>query len=117
MSKQNIFTPGEGYYTKSNNPVTIYAVYTTEIHGAVFAEGKWNSRVWHSDGRYSVLSHVWDIRPPKRELWVNVYALQGYEPAGDGWSSLADAETHKSGKLGQRIARIRVEYTEGQFDE
>lgn len=48
------------------------------------------------------------IKPNKKVLWLNVYA-NGFHGTFGSWNVAVNAET-------VTIARVRVEYEEGQFD-
>jgi hypothetical protein len=110
------FKPGETYKTRDGREARVYAVdggrNQNIIHGALLMDGAWLSQTWSSDGRM-IKGNLCpeDLMPPKRGLWVNVYD-GGAVSYGFACRDDADASAGE-----YRIARIRVEYTEGQFDD
>lgn len=112
---ETIFKPGLSYKTRDGREARVYATDGGSgknlIHGALLINGAWLSQTWRSDG-WMVKSHQCseDLMPPKRELILNVY--------GDGYcDAFKDIEIANDSVRGTRIARLRVTYTEGQFDD
>ena len=113
------FKPGETYKTRDGREARVYAVDGTSarpIHGAIYNGTHWSLNEWKADGRQRTAGENGrDLMPPKRELWVNFYTpARDDSPNYSFWPSREIADKW-AGEF--RIARIRVEYTEGQFDD
>ena len=113
------FKPGETYKTRDGREARVYAVDGAGIwciHGAIKEYGEWCSASWLSSGRDDSDADHGDLMPPKRDLWVNVFFREAtgdyFFGIGYHHKELSDTET-----TGKHIARVRVEYTEGQFDD
>ena len=114
---ETIFKPGMTLKTRDGRDARVYAIdgeIPHPIHGAILTDGKWALRSWTEEGRFDhrfTDPAPYDLMQPKRELWVNVYP----------WPLEAFAYVNKTEADDcadvKRIARIRVEYTEGQFDD
>jgi hypothetical protein len=108
------FKPGETYKTRDGREARVYATDgggNRKIHGAwMHDDTEWFTAEWYADGKHPVLAEM-DLMPPKRELWVNVYDGGGVS-YGFAFRDDADASAGE-----YRIARIRVDFQEGQFDE
>ena len=71
----------KSYTTRSGLPVRIYAVDgggNYPVHGASFADGKWQYRAWPTNGRLSLYTEngedLYEVKPRiKRTVWLNVY--------------------------------------------
>lgn len=114
------FNPGETYKTRDGREARVYAVDGEDwsIHGAVIWGGGWRIQSWMSDGCSSYTESADDLMPTKRELWVNVHKWKDGMITLRNHNSKRDAELYADADIGDRnIARIRVEYTEGQFDD
>jgi len=115
------FKPGETYKTRDGREARVYAVDGAGIwciHGAIKEYGEWCSASWFSSGRADSDTSDGDLMPPKRELWVNVHKWKDGTITLRNHNSKRDAELYADMDIGDRnIARIRVEYTEGQFDD
>ena len=86
----------------------------TPVLGVYLHHGDWETGGWNLDGYFSSGTfHIFDIISeikPKRVVWLNVY------PEDDGgfyYDSRAEADRQATP---YRIACIRVEFEEGQFD-
>ena len=114
-----IFKAGEEYQTREGIQARIYAIDcggVYPIHGAVWyaRERRWKPETWTNTGeRVAGEIQTCDLIPPKRELWTNIY----------GTSDDVYVLTRKSLEDVKRIsvpdpliARVRIEYTPGQFD-
>jgi len=122
------FKPGE-YLTRDGRKARVYATDGSPeypIHGAILVmqssddEGGWHSESWQAKGAYiENEENGRDLMQPKREMWVNVYPSTTAEACvTSSWPTkeIADQMACTAPRIG-RIARVRVEYTEGQFDE
>jgi len=111
------FEAGKTYKTRDGRDARVYATDgggAKSIHGAWKTDaGHWYTAEWYADGSQGVC-HEMDLMPPKRELWVNVFSMTNGKTASEGFASRERADYYARSL---RIARIRVEYTEGQFDE
>ena len=110
------FKPGETYKTRDGREARVYAVDGRgdfSVHGAILDKDGWSPAEWTKSGRHYGPEMVgpYDLMPPKRELWVNVYDSGA---VSYGFVCRDDAD-ESAGKY--RIARIRVEFQEGQFDD
>ena len=110
------FKPGETYKTRDGREARVYAVdgdSAYPIHGAILGVDGWVIRTWTKGGTFDCRpgNTASDLMPPKRELWVNVYDSGA---VSYGFVCRDDAD-ESAGKY--RIARIRVEFQEGQFDD
>ena len=107
---------GKTYKTRDGYDAFIYSIYPEQpygVHGAVF-NGTWISQKWQFNGNFIAhKEHSYDLMPSGPDThvgWVNVY--------GDRRGSLyptrefADAVAHAD-----RIACIRIEWKDGQFDD
>lgn len=115
------FKPGETYKTRDGREARIYAVDGRgdfSIHGAILDKDGWYPAEWTKSGRHygPEMAGPSDLMPPKRELWVNVFGPWLHCGVHE---TRRDADRADSCATGSepRIARIRVEYTEGQFDD
>jgi len=115
------FKPGETYKTRDGREARVYATDGKgdwSIHGAVLWGDGWRSEWWTRDGRSSYTKSVADLMPPKRELWVNIHEWKDGVITVRNHKSKRDAELYGDADIADRtIARIRLEYTEGQFDD
>jgi len=112
------FEVGKTYTTRSGKDVVIYAIHPNQyyaIHGAIYVDDEWDAETWKLDGCYDPISpkSYFDLMPPEpttNEGWVNVYGNRrgSLYPTRE----FADAVTRAD-----RIACIRVEWREGQFDD
>lgn len=120
------FKPGEKYFTRDGREARVYATDGAgeyPLHGAIFMtlsedfdEG-WHDASWTAQGSYIETDDVSDrdLMPPKRELWVNFYTPDRDDsPNYSFWPSREIADKWAGER---RIARVRIEFQEGQFDE
>lgn len=114
--------PGKEYRTRDGRRARVYALDgggAHPMHGAVYnhGSGAWEPTSWMSCGGYLHAKNdisPRDIMPPepeKRVVYFNAYADGRF---GLVWDSRSEADSHVEG---DRIACIRVEFTEGQFDD
>ena len=102
--------------TRSELPVTIISTEGRGKHSVIGYVGEQDCLThWLSDGSYSHVSkHEHDLInvPEKRVMYVNVFS-DDYS-----YSYATRKEADEDDYVGNsRIACIRIEYTEGQFDE
>ena len=102
------FQPGE-YLTRDGNKARVYAADGGDqsLHGAILLNGKWYAHTWNADGSWASSPNPADLIPPKQVRWVNVYP-EGFCESRDVADRFADPS---------RIACIRIEFTEGQYDD
>lgn len=117
-----IFKPGETYKTRDGREARVYAVDGRgdfSVHGAILDKDGWSPAEWTKSGRHYGPEMVgpYDLMPPKRELWVNVFRDNGTHVWFRAWDNKQEADFQERDISSTRIARIRVEYTEGQFDD
>lgn len=82
------------------------------------SDEEWLPTRWARNGRERGGDGSTDLLPPepvKVVRWLNIYDVDGHHVCGDLQFAPSDAE--RVGRLEKRIACVRMEYTEGQFDE
>ena len=104
------------YTTRDGREVRIYATDgagSWPVHGAVLFESGWCDASWSKTGSATQCQFddfdLIEVKE-KRVMWVNVYE------DGNG-AAHADKEDADGCSVPGRIARIHVEYCEGQFDD
>ena len=101
--------------TRAGYPVHIYAEDVEgarSIHGAVFWDGKWNIMSWAKDGVYyeSKQESIFDLVPAKKVQYLNIYRSD--------WARMHETKEDADRRAnGNRLACVRIEYEEGQFDD
>lgn len=119
-----IFEPGKEYTTRDGRRARVYAVDGVApyvVHGATYNRDMcaWEDDIWMADGKYHEGrgERPRDLLPLKCVMWVNVYEEQ---PTGAlfvrGYPSHLCALNARHANA-PCIARVRVEFTPGQFDE
>ena len=109
---------GKIYKTRDGSDAIIYAIHPNQkyaVHGAIYEDDEWDAETWQLNGQYHLANtnSYSDLMPPEpttNEGWVNVYGNRrgSLYPTRE----FADAVTRAD-----RIACIRVEWREGQFDD
>lgn len=111
-----IFKPGE-YVTRDGRKARVYATDGGEpwvLHGAALTEDEWLLCAWQGNGASSQ-SSASNLMPPKQVRYVNVYStIYDAHCSAAMYESRGDAN-HGAGA--NRIACIRIEFEEGQFDD
>lgn len=116
MSK-TVFQPGE-YVTREGKRARVYAVDGRPdypLRGAILTDTGWMPLSWTKHGRQvtSATGHL-DLMSPKRVRYVNVYRSPSSDHLGDDHATRGAADRRATPA---RIACIRIEYSEGQYDE
>ena len=110
------YKPGDEGTTKGGNQYKILAVLDEPLDDGATIIGILTTRLgrrlvesWHSDGEYlgAGLEGENNLTPPKKVTYLNLY---------EGRRHHTRAEADKGAGTG-RIACVKVEYMEGQFDE
>jgi len=111
-----------------NKPVQTTSDYPVEIK---FTDGRGNYPVggyiskgevimyWNKEGKSNLNDRQFDLInvPEKKVLYLNVYpSYSRFKALGRAWTSRQIADHENDSSTG-RIACIRIEYTEGQFDD
>ncbi len=109
-----IFKPGE-YVTRDGRKARVYATNGAgiyPIHGATENRNElWTVQKWREDGGFLDEGiHSLDLMPPKQVRYVNVYK----DEVEGAWSCRNDADRSAARS---RLACIRIEFTEGQYDD
>jgi len=112
------FVPGE-YRTRDGRRAWVYAtngVNGYPLIGAIeVIDGGLLSEVWEAGGHIRATSGPKnnDLMPPKLVRYFNIYR-DGVMISGFGFSSRTVADQHAGA---ERIACIRIEFEEGQYDD
>lgn len=114
-----------GHQTRDGREVVIHKVYEegeNPIHGAYLAPHGWHGTCWTTEGLHdtfegSPLDLINKPAPPapKRVGWLNIHKA-GLTVLCTS-RSRADEVVAQARSAPERIACIRVEYSEGQFDD
>ena len=109
------FVPGE-YRTRDGRKARVYATdggAPWVLHGAVWHD-EWIAMQWRADGRDSCGSYGDnDLMPPKLVRYLNIYRDSPLITTSI-YSNRAAADHHAGP---ERIACIRIEFEEGQYDD
>lgn len=109
--------PGKEYRTRGGQRARVYATNghgLFPVHGAIYSFG-WHAQKWQITGQWRDHgSHDMDLmplEPEKRVTYLNVYPDIN---SGVTWATRAEADSCASSA---RVACVRVEFREGQFDD
>ena len=109
---------GKEYRTRGGRKARVYAVDGCKplpVHGAILTDIGWKTSDWRSDGTVTPAIEVSnDLLPEKKTAYLNMYP-PGSPPArmhprredADIWQRAG----------GRRVACVKIEYYEGQFDD
>lgn len=110
------FQPGE-YLTRDGRKARVYATDgcgNYRVHGAILINPGWQPELWDVRGVHPYHTTD-DLMPPKQVRYCNFYGRE-YSGIDVGYPhpSREHADKHA---WSHRIACIRIEFTEGQYDD
>lgn len=108
MTKPNIIVPDFPDLPEGYGPDVVYGPIKHAEH-VFFLDG-----IWQTSNDWSCASfwHAYKREPVQRVVYVNVYPGKGYADVVHPTRESADGDACPN-----RIARVRVEFVEGQFDD
>jgi hypothetical protein len=111
----SMFKKGKSYKTRDGREATVYATADEtgrRIHGAVLAQGEWRQLSWDRGGNvWTTRSSGLDILPNTHTRYVNIYS-------GDHNGAMCKSREYADNIANSaRIACLKLEFYEGQFDD
>lgn len=108
---------GKEYRTRDGRKARVYAVdgcKPSPVHGAILTYMGWSTCSWRSDGAITAAGEVSnDLLPEKKTAYLNVY------PPGSVSGRMHPRREDADNAIGtgRRVACVKIEYYEGQFDD